>query len=303
MSYTLDETTYNSPNFTPAAQVPVVFGGPRVIEGVTVHWWGDPANNPSFEATANELCKPGTGKSAHFVLEAGRVACLVSPENVAWHAGSAQGNRTTIGIECNPRMTDKDLETLVEVIGWLESAYGSLKVYPHQHWSPTACPGDYMHKIDWVIEQVNAHKENNNAARAALREELSLTSKEYDDIIRELRIIRKDTEITRGGIFGTFSYTGEPGTQERGVVQLLKAIDRNTWNTKKMVRVLFDQFKVGIPGVLGDGDFGPLLRKVYGRWVRNAKGKDEWVTGYPEAEVGKARKDWWDKITKNTYDF
>ena len=454
MSYTLNESKYNSPNYTPSSAVAATYGMPRTIKGVTIHHWGVDGQN--IDGISSYLCRPGGNTSAHFALQDGLVYCLVSPEHAAWHAGSAEGNATTIGIECHPEMTDGDLRTLVEFIQWLESVYGPLDIYRHMDWSSTACPGRYADKIDWIVEQVNGggtspagpsassgnmeaaiqwmrdregqvtysmdyrmgpysydcsssvyfaltaggflpegsmgntetlfgdlesrgwtqlsvvdgeyktqrgdvfiwgtrgassgafgHTgifidadniincqytrnsivvDNNDqlwndalqpavtiyrppfgattkTATAALSKGLSLTSKEYDDIMRELRIIKEDTKITRGGIFGAFSYSGKPGTEERGVVQLLKAIDRNTWNSKKMIRVLFDQFKVGIPGVLGDGDFGPLLRKAYGRWVRNAKGKEEWVTGYPEAEAGKARKDWWDKITKNTYDF
>lgn len=154
MSYTLNETKYNSPNYTPASQVAATYGMARTITGVTIHHWG--VDGQSIDGISSYLCRPGGNTSAHFSLQDGLVYCLVSPEDAAWHAGSAEGNATTIGIECRPEMTDGDLRTLVEFIQWLESVYGSLDIYRHQDWSSTECPGRYAGQIDWIVDQVNA---------------------------------------------------------------------------------------------------------------------------------------------------
>lgn len=152
----LDETTWSSPNYTPAAQVPTVYGRPRKITGITVHHWG--ADGQRFETVANYLSRPNGNTSAHFVVEAGRAACLISPANAAWHAGNATGNATTIGIECHPEMTVGDLTSLVELIVWLEGIYGPLKIYGHRDWSTTACPGRYYPRISEIVSRVNAAK-------------------------------------------------------------------------------------------------------------------------------------------------
>lgn len=153
---TVDETTWFSPNFTPAAQVPAVYGLPRTIDGVTVHWWNDPALNPTFDGSAAYLSRAGGNTSAHFIVQGGRVACIVSPVNAAWHAGSARGNATTVGIEMSPWATDADMRTLASLIRWLEKAYGkSLAVYQHKDWSATACPGAYSGKIGELVNLVN----------------------------------------------------------------------------------------------------------------------------------------------------
>lgn len=154
MSYTLNETKYNSPNYTPAGAVAATYGMARTIRGVTIHHWG--VDGQSIDGISSYLCRPGGNTSAHFSLQDGLVYCLVSPEDAAWHAGSAEGNATTIGIECRPEMTDGDLRTLVEFIQWLESVYGSLNIYRHQDWSSTECPGRYAGQIDWIVDQVNA---------------------------------------------------------------------------------------------------------------------------------------------------
>ena len=154
MGYTLNETKYNSPNYTPAGAVAATYGMARTIRGVTIHHWG--VDGQSIDGISSYLCRPGGNTSAHFSLQDGLVYCLVSPEDAAWHAGSAEGNATTIGIECRPEMTDGDLRTLVEFIQWLESVYGSLNIYRHQDWSSTECPGRYAGQIDWIVNQVNS---------------------------------------------------------------------------------------------------------------------------------------------------
>lgn len=151
----IDETTWHSPNYTPAHAVPATFGRPRTTKRCTIHWWDNPANKPQFVPTANHLSRPGGNTSAHFVVEAGRVACLVSPKHAAWHAGSAEGNATSIGIECNPRMSEGDINELVALIEWIEDVYGAQEIWLHREWSATQCPGSYADKREEIVRRVN----------------------------------------------------------------------------------------------------------------------------------------------------
>lgn len=153
----IDETTWNSPNYTPSALVLQVYGLPRDIDGLCVHHWNDVKFNPTFDGTCSHLCRVGGNTSAHFVIQGRRIACLVSPENAAWHAGSARGNATTIGVEMSPWATAEDLKTLASLIRWLEKAYGkSLKIYRHKDFSATACPGAYSERIQEIVDLTNA---------------------------------------------------------------------------------------------------------------------------------------------------
>jgi hypothetical protein len=93
---------------------------------------------------------PGT-TSAHFVVSAGRIDCLVSPLDAAWHSGSALGNATTIGIECHPEATDADYATVAELVNFLRATYGHLPLSPHRQWNQTACPGVWdLPRIDRI---------------------------------------------------------------------------------------------------------------------------------------------------------
>mgnify|MGYP003499834673 FL=1 len=150
MSYNLD-TSHDSPNFTRGSQSAAVFGYPRNIEGITIHWWGDPSQNPSFAGIRDYLCRANGNTSAHYVATGtGRqVACIIAPGDVAWHSGNSQGNALTIGIECDPRCRDEDYDVVAELVADIRSAYGDVPIYSHKMWTSTACPGNYdIDRID-----------------------------------------------------------------------------------------------------------------------------------------------------------
>lgn len=135
--------------YTPAAQVPAVFGRARTIDGIVIHHWG--ALGQRHQDVVDFFVNgPGT-TSAHFVVSAGRIDCLVSPLDAAWHSGSALGNATTIGIECHPEATDADYATVAELVNFLRGTYGTLPLSPHRQWNQTACPGVWdLPRIDRI---------------------------------------------------------------------------------------------------------------------------------------------------------
>lgn len=155
-------TNRDSPNYTPAASARAAYGMDRVIEGITIHHWGDPNQNPQFDNIVNYLCRTGGNTSAHYVCEAGRVSCIVAPYDIAWHAGTAWGNARTIGIELNPRASDADYDTAAELVADIRSAYGDVPIYWHSYFVATACPGrwdavrldalsytKFSHDVEW----------------------------------------------------------------------------------------------------------------------------------------------------------
>lgn len=125
--------------YTPAAQVRAAFGRPRTLDGIVIHHWGVRGQKHD-DVVKFFVSGPGT-TSAHFVVSAGRIDCLVSPLDAAWHSGNAVGNATTIGIECRPEATDGDYATVAELVSFLRSEYGPLPLSPHRQWNATACPG------------------------------------------------------------------------------------------------------------------------------------------------------------------
>lgn len=138
MTLIIDESR-DSRNYTPAAQVLAVFGYPRTVESLTIHHWG--SYGQVYEIVRDYLIANGTPTSAHFVVERGRAACLVSPADASWAAGNAKGNASSIHIECRPEATAADYQAVVELIAYLRSIYGNVPLRPHSYWASTACPG------------------------------------------------------------------------------------------------------------------------------------------------------------------
>lgn len=183
----VDETTWDSPNYTAEASVPAVFGTARTTNRITLHHWG--SDGQSFDNVANYLSRRGGNTSAHFVVEAGRVACLISPANAAWHSGNAIGNATSIGIECRPEMSEGDINEVVYLIEWLEDVYGPQEIWLHKEWFATACPGRYANMREEIVRRVNelqstsgeTHRPSEQT-KANVREELAKIRAAADNI-------------------------------------------------------------------------------------------------------------------------
>ena len=138
-------TKYDSPNYTAGRPL----GKPQFI---VIHHWG--ADGQKFQNVINYLCRKGGNSSAHYVVEDGKVACIVDPENRAWHAG-ATGNPQGIGIECRPECTQGDMETVAELIADLRKTYGNLPLYPHKRFMATACPGRWEDKLSTLSDRAD----------------------------------------------------------------------------------------------------------------------------------------------------
>lgn len=141
-------TKYDSPNYTP--------GRPYGIACIVIHWWGDPSEKPTFDGVINWLCRTNGNSSANYVAEAGRVACIVDPDNRSWASGdgvnvNSMGNDKGISIECNPRQSDGDYQTIGELIREIRKTYGDLPLRRHRDFAQTECPGTYdLDRLDRI---------------------------------------------------------------------------------------------------------------------------------------------------------
>lgn len=157
MTLTINES-YTAKGWTPEHLCPAVFAGyARTIESITIHHWGLPGQ--THQGVVDFFCTTGPGEtSAHFVASAGRVDCIVSPMDVAWHAGNTRGNATSVGIECRPEASEADYQTVAELVAWLRATYGKdLPLIPHRDWQATACPGIWnLAKLDRMARAITA---------------------------------------------------------------------------------------------------------------------------------------------------
>ena len=123
------------------------------IKSITIHHWG--SRGQKFDNVVHWLCQKRAGTSAHYVVEAGKVACIVDPDRRAWHAGNSRGNHESIGIECRPEATDGDYATVAALVADLRAVYGNIPLKRHKDWTSTACPGVWdIAKIDRLARGV-----------------------------------------------------------------------------------------------------------------------------------------------------
>ena len=123
------------------------------VKSLTIHHWG--SRGQKFDNVVNWLCQKRAGTSAHYVVEAGKVACIVDPDRRAWHAGNSRGNHESIGIECRPEATEGDYATVAALVADLRAVYGNIPLKRHKDWTSTACPGVWdIAKIDRLARGV-----------------------------------------------------------------------------------------------------------------------------------------------------
>ena len=123
------------------------------VKSITIHHWG--SRGQKFDNVVNWLCQKRAGTSAHYVVEAGKVACIVDPDRRAWHAGNSRGNHESIGIECRPEATEGDYATVAALVADLRAVYGNIPLKRHKDWTSTACPGVWdIGKIDRLARGV-----------------------------------------------------------------------------------------------------------------------------------------------------
>ena len=142
-------TEYDSPNFG----YPDGTRGQNVPTQIVIHHWG--SDESTFGGTVSWLCNPSSNVSAHFVVEAGRSACLVNWNDAAWHAGNKAVNMSSIGIECHPRCSYADMVEVAKVIAMLWENYGKMPLIGHKDIVATACPGRWYDKLGKLEEMAN----------------------------------------------------------------------------------------------------------------------------------------------------
>lgn len=157
---------------------------------------------------------------------------------------------------------------------------------PHLHWEVIPKPLTYSNgawpygRVDAIAYRTAWNKAHTGTALAGSVG----TETDIDDILEWIvsnedkakQIFRSVLEEKRGDL------------KNRSVVQALNAMDDNTWNTKKMVWLLFDLFKVGIPDMTRDG----LLA-----------GKIKAALGQSQSDLDKTRRASAEAASKNNYNF
>ncbi|MCI1788754.1 MAG: N-acetylmuramoyl-L-alanine amidase [Actinomyces sp.] len=124
----------------------------REIDSIVIHHWGAKSSYQGMDdlsamrSIENGFAAGGREASAHYIVASGKVMQVLHDKHTAWHAGDWVMNTRSIGIECHPRCSSGDLNTVAELVQILATGYGPLHLYGHSDVitsGTTACPGDY----------------------------------------------------------------------------------------------------------------------------------------------------------------
>src|SRR5690625_5094370 len=127
------------------------------IKHITVHWWGLPSGQ-AFDGIVNHLCNKSAQVSAHYVISPTRVAQIVDEKYSSWANGNRVANLESITIEYDPNDVSGTLPVLAALINDIQVRHGDLPIFPHQHWTSTQCPGDYLPHLDAVDQMARTGK-------------------------------------------------------------------------------------------------------------------------------------------------
>lgn len=220
-------TEFTSRNYTP---------GPRVPKGITIHHWG--GMGQKFANVVSWLCqyrRPGT--SAHYIAQGvdenrnpdPRVACIVDPEDIAWHAGDWAGNVSDIGIECRPEATDADYAVVALLVHRLRSVYGNLPLKPHSYWANTACPGRWdLTRLDKMARAITDNSTTDTTG------EDDMSDAQYAELLAAIKAVPAKTwdNILTGHDEDPGDKTPAPTAPARSwLVMARRDAGRAYWNT------------------------------------------------------------------------
>lgn len=109
---------------------------------IAIHWWDDPAVNPTLAGVRSWFKNASSQVSAHFVVSDNTIVQMVALNDTAWHASAA--NPYTIGIECDPNFPGNTYNTVASLVRFLRNRTGlALPLAKHKDLpgNSTQCPG------------------------------------------------------------------------------------------------------------------------------------------------------------------
>ncbi len=239
---TVVDESIDAVHVTRAADVPYVFKcGPRVVDSITGHHWG--AFGQNFDEVVGYLTSDNPRQSsAHAVIMAGRATSIVNPDDAAWHAGSAIGNTTSVGLELHPEATDEDYVTAAAYVANLRSLYGNIPLVPHSHWINTECPGawdlarlDNMARFPQPVETPVETPIEKDWFDMATKDDLKQSLR---DVLAEPTVPLRDPSGATGNVTGSTSYETKAEWAAHNDAQILNVAVENGKKLDTLITLL-----------------------------------------------------------------
>ena len=122
-------------------------GGANSMEYITVHETGNYANGADAAAHASYLRTTSEKVSWHYSVDEGSVYRHIPDNEVAWHAGGAEGNSRSIGIEIcvnSDGNFNRAVDNTAELVRYLMELHNIPigRVVQHNKWNGKNCPAN-----------------------------------------------------------------------------------------------------------------------------------------------------------------
>lgn len=232
--------------------------------------------------------------SAHYQVDAnGRIGQLVHDRDTAWHAGNWTANLDSIGIEhadisSSPWMvSDATLDNGAHLVAAICKCYGlgypqwGVNVFPHQHFSATACPASlYGAQRDAYMARAQAwytQMGGGSAPSPISHKSVPISGKLAVDGYCGAATIRKWQSVMHTQVDGIISGQVVPDNRIYGRPNLVTAQVRYGNTGSNLIRAVQRQLGITADGFLGpntiraiqkhlgvgtDGWFGPATVKA-----------------------------------------
>ncbi len=153
-------------------------GGVNSMEYITIHETGNYAIGADAGAHASYLKTTSEKVSWHYSVDQDNAVRHIPDNEVAWHAGNAQGNSRSIGIEICVNADgnfNRAVENAAELVRYLMELHNIPieRVVQHNHWNGKNCPAN-LRLGGW-----------SEFIKKCQKEEEDMTKQEVLDIIRE----------------------------------------------------------------------------------------------------------------------
>lgn len=127
------------------------------MQWITIHNTGNPKSTAQNERDYVAIRKDKA--SFHYAVDDKGAVAIIPEEEVAWHTGTAEGNKTSIGIEiCE---SGDELETYKNAVGLtakilVERNWTINQIRTHESWSGKKCPRKLLPKWQQFLRDVDA---------------------------------------------------------------------------------------------------------------------------------------------------
>lgn len=133
--------------------------GGNLCRVILIHWWDDPAKNPTLDGVIAHFLNPAVQVSAHYVVSGDTVVQMCEERDRAWHAIKA--NNFAIGIEVDPKTPGNTYRTLGELVRAIRLRHGNIPLEPHNKYASTQCPGTIdLARIDKEANQGDSNMDH-----------------------------------------------------------------------------------------------------------------------------------------------